>query len=259
MKVVQLPISHMQVVLRPLTGYEDVLLLEDAVSDTALAIELLTRIASSYSGTGVAWNMLCVSDLDALLLLLRQSLFGDLIHTDISCSGPGCEQRIDVRFSIHEYLAHHRPRVARGVVATQEEGWFRLKDTEVMFRLPTAADQVAVALSPAPEVALIERCVQPAELAARQLRRVENALEALAPGLSHILQGKCLECGTMIDMYFDVQRFCLQELRHQATFVYEDVHLLATHYHWPLSEILALPRHQRVLYINQIQRERSPI
>jgi hypothetical protein len=49
-------------------------------------------------------------------------------------------------------------------------------------------------------------------------------------------------------LFFDVQAFCLTELRNQAAFLYEDVHLLAQCYHWTEADILALPRHRRAHY-----------
>jgi hypothetical protein len=89
------------------------------------------------------------------------------------------------------------------------------------------------------------------------LRRVENAMEALAPPLSHTVQGQCPECGSVLDLYFDAQQFCLQELRGQALFIYDDVHLLAMEYHWSEADILALPRNRRAQYAERVRQERS--
>src|SRR3974377_2292901 len=123
---VRLPISGIEVMLREPVGAADILLLEVPAYDTAFALELLAHLASPMKGSAVEWSTLCVTDLDALLLLLRQMLFGNLIHTDIVCPAEECGARIDVDFRIGEYLAHHRPRAARGVEAADEPGWFRL-------------------------------------------------------------------------------------------------------------------------------------
>jgi hypothetical protein len=58
-------------------------------------------------------------------------------------------------------------------------------------------------------------------------------------------------------MYFDVQQFVLRELRDQATFLYEDVHLVASQYHWPESGILDLPSRRRVQYAEMIAEAKS--
>ncbi len=42
-------------------------------------------------------------------------------------------------------------------------------------------------------------------------------------------------------LYFDARWFCLRELRQRATFIYQDVDILARRYHWSETEILALP------------------
>ena len=254
----RLPVSGLEVVLRQPAGVEDLLLLETPGYDTDLALALVTRLASRSDGTPTEWGTLTVTDLDALLLRLRQLVFGDVIRADVLCTVKDCGARIDVSFRITDYLAHHTPHAPRGVEAAPEAGWFRVQGQEIMFRLPSGLDQAAVAGMEQPERELIRRCVRPAELPARWLRRVERAMEALAPSLSHALQGSCPQCRTKADIYFEVQRFVLQELRDQAAFLYEDVHLLARHYHWAEEKILALPRYRRVQYADRLRQERSP-
>src|SRR6266702_6718695 len=194
MAKVRLPINGMEVLLRQPAGIEDILLLEAPAYDTAFALELIARLALPANGVAVEWDALCVTDLEALLLVLRHMIFGDLIRTDIVCPAKGCGKRIDIAFRVGEYLAHHRPHAARGVEVADEAGWFRLRNTAVLFRLPSGSDQVAVAKAPKPERELIGRCIQPANIPARLLKRVETAMEALAPNLSHDLQGQCHEC-----------------------------------------------------------------
>src|SRR6266436_7183664 len=145
MAMVQLPISGIEVILREPIGTDDILLLETPTYDTAFASEFIARLASPAHGQAVEWSTLCVTDLNALLLLLRQKLLGNLIRTDIVCPAEDCDAHIDVAFHIGEYLAHHRPHSARGVEVAEESGWFRLRDTDVSFRLPTAADQILIA------------------------------------------------------------------------------------------------------------------
>jgi hypothetical protein len=257
MAKVRLPISGIEVMLREPVGAEDILLLEAPVYDTAFALELIARLAAPVNRQALEWSDLYVTDLDTLLLLLRQMLLGNLIRTDIVCPAADCGARIDVAFSIGEYLAHHRPGTARGVEAADESGRFRLRNTSVSFRLPTVADQLQVAGVAKPERELIRRCIRPADIPTRLLRRVETAMETLAPSLSQDFQGQCPQCAINVDMYFDVQQFVLSELRDQATSIYEDVHVLALHYHWSQAEILALPRGRRVHYGEMLRQERS--
>jgi hypothetical protein len=86
---------------------------------------------------------------------------------------------------------------------------------------------------------------------------VERALDRLAPSLVDDLAGNCPECGASISMRFDPLRYCLRELADQALSVFEDVHLLASVYHWGESEILALPRRRRAHYAEMARQERE--
>lgn len=81
-------------------------------------------------------------------------------------------------------------------------------------------------------------------------------MEALAPNLSDDLQGQCSECGSIVTLFFDVPQFTLQELRRQAAFVYEEIHLLASSYQWTETAILALPHHRRQQYAERVRQAR---
>lgn len=247
----------MGIVLRQPTGAEDILIMESCADDAALAIALMSRLAQAAEGRSVCWEDLPVCDLDAALLRIRQTVFGDLIRADATCPAPACGKRIDMAFGVNEYLEHHSPRRTRGAEPAPEAGWMRLRGASISFRLPTGADQLAIAFHPDPQGELIRRCIMPTDIPAAAMRRVEHAMEALAPSLAHNLSGPCPECGAWFEVYFDPRQFTLRELRDQAVFIYEDTHLLAEHYHWPEAEILALPRDRRLRYAEMVRVSRS--
>ena len=253
---IRLPVSGLDVRLREPAGIEDMLLLDATVFDTHLAVALLSSIAVSTDGSRVEWNQLSLTDLDTALLLTRRLLLGERIRADAICPSDGCGAAIEVSFYIRDYLAHHTPHQPRGVKPDKESGWFKFKNSEISFRLPVVADQMVIARNPHPKQALIQRCIRPTDLKARQVKRVENALEAIAPSLAGTLQGKCVECGAEVEIFFDPQQFTLRELRNQAAFIYEDIHLLAFYYQWSEAEILALPRHRRMQYAEMIRQAR---
>jgi hypothetical protein len=253
----RLPISGFNVALRFPAGAEDLLLLEVSDTDTRLAIDLLARLVTS--GGEFRWEALPAGDLEALLLSLRQMIFGDTILASAVCSAPKCRKPVDVSFRISDYLKHHTPRRPVSVIEDGEAGWWRLRYEEIRFRLPTAEDQVAVRGSRQPALDLWRLCVRPVDLPGRQKRRVERAMEALAPSLSGPLLGKCPECLSETEIHFDVERFVLSELRDQAGYLYRDVHLLAKHYHWPEQMILALPRYRRLQYADLLLEDGSRV
>jgi hypothetical protein len=281
--IFRLPVSGHVVALQHPTGAEDLLLLEAMGDDTGLALALAYRLTRPAAGTELDWRELTVSDLDTLILRLRQAVIGERIRADVACEANGCGRRIDISFGIDEYLAHHeaaKPNV-RGVWNVDpagEPGWFRLicvrsgtsqlsdgkgtpiprsdistcsadRPAEILFCLPTVADQLAVAgrLDAADELA--RRCIRPVQVPLRLRRRVEAVMEALAPGLSGYLRGTCSECGAEIVVYFDARQFCLRELRDRAAFIYQDIDLLARRYHWSETDILAMPCVRRTNYV----------
>lgn len=252
----RLPVSGLDIRLQEPAGVEDMLLLDAKVFDAELAVALLTQIAVSPDGSRVDWFHLSLTDLDTALLLTRCMLFGEQIWANAICPSEGCAAPIEISFDIQDYLAHHAARQPRGVQPSEEPGWFQFQDDEILFRVPVVADQLAIAHHPHPRQELVQRCMCPTDLKARQVKRVEKAMEAIAPSLAGTLQGKCVECGAEVELFFDPQQFILRELRNQASFIYEDIHLLAFYYQWSEPAILALPRHRRMQYAEMIRQAR---
>jgi hypothetical protein len=117
------------------------------------------------------------------------------------------------------------------------------------FRPPTIADQIDAVRQSDPETALMRRCIIGRDRAALPRRRVEAALQAIAPAMAGQLQGRCPDCGTMVAAHFDPRRFCLRELRDRARFIYEDIDVLARRYHWAEHCILTMPNARRTNYV----------
>jgi hypothetical protein len=267
---VRLPASDLVLELCPPSGLDDVLLAQAAALDTELAIAFGSRLARRPDGSHLGaldLAALPLTDLDVLFLEIRRMLLGNTIRADVSCPVGSCGARIDVSFRVSDYLAHHTPRRPlkrsaglrwpRGV-ERRADGWFALRGTDVSFRLPSGADRVAIRDldSGAAERALVTRCIRPADLPPASRRRVERAMEALAPNLADDLEGQCPECQVTVHIPFDPQRYVLAELRERAMFVYEDVHLLAGRYGWSERAILRMPRERRVRYAEMIHDER---
>ena len=74
--MIQLPVSGIDIFLRLPAGTEELLLLESYTVDTSLALALIERVAYP-AGAPVAWPNLPVTDLDVLVLRLRQLVFGE--------------------------------------------------------------------------------------------------------------------------------------------------------------------------------------
>jgi hypothetical protein len=251
------------------------LLLEAASNDARLALLLAECLARAADGTLVEWRSLSVTDLDVFILRLRQHLIGDRIRADVKCHAPNCGKRIDVDFSIDAYLDHHlaevsKPRLRGWPVnpADDKPGWFCLAPrpprkcdlpvaSQVRFRLPTVGDLLALGWRSDADAELARCCIHPAHLPIRLRRVVEAGMEALAPCLSGDLEGVCPECGAHVPIYFDAKQYCLQELRDRASFIYEDIDLLAQRYHWSEDAILAMPQSRRANYAEWARQSRG--
>jgi hypothetical protein len=135
----------------------------------------------------------------------------------------------------------------------------------------TAADRAAVALlgrcvlgidapaaggpgaapQPAAAVALLGRSARLRAALAERMRR-HSAL------VQRELDTACPECGRPFTATFDpVLSFLSEMLRRRPEFE-RDVHLLSLHYHWPLSEILAMPRPRRRRYVELLCAHTEP-
>jgi hypothetical protein len=253
-----LPVSGKEITLRFPCGKEDILLCEWKDGETALAGALLNAITKEIAGQDtVEWGKLPVTDCEWALLLLRRSLFGDLLMTSSSCTQPHCGAKIDISFHISDYLQQFLIDMPAEVGRSAEPGWFNLTGKDIKFRLPTGNDQQMVSRFSQPECELRRLCVVPDNLPGNLLEQVEGHLESMAPAISGLLRGECPECGSAEDFYFDVQAYVLGELVDQAKHVFEDVHLLARHYHWAEEDILNLPIQRRYGYIDAILRDKG--
>jgi len=261
MSAFRLPVSGIDVALRHPAGVDDILLAEAGGAELGLAEAVVGALARPLDGGALVWADITLTDLDAALLAIRRMVLGDRIESSARCAaqggGGGCGARIDLGFHITDYLAQHRPRMPRGVMRSDEPGWFRLDESTVRFRLPTSADLEAIA--PARDAArmLAARCIRPDDVSARLRRRIERAMDALAPSLYGDLEGTCPECGAIVGIAFDPQRFVVAELRQHAAFVFEEVHLIAGGYRWTEQEILRMPRARRARYAELIHESRA--
>jgi hypothetical protein len=256
-----LPVSGLRVGLRALTGREELLLAEHPADDPGQALALARLLGQADAECD--WAALPVHDIGVLMVRLRQAVAGDRVTADIVCRAATCGQRVDLSFSLEDYLAHHRPRALRGrgtSPCADAPGWYCIAGPAgeaARFRIPTLGDQIAVDGAADPVAALGRRCIAAPSLPTRVLRRVEAALEALAPALAGTLHGTCPECGGVVEAWFDARLYCLTDMYARARFVLDDIDLLAERYHWPEQAILRLPRARREHYVERARMARA--
>jgi hypothetical protein len=276
---------HCEVELSPLTG-----MLEERLFDvpfhtpsagfiTILLAGCVKRLGTLATVDAEVVKGLLVGDREYLLVRLRQMAFGAEVEAVWRCVNAHCRKPMDISFSLAElqierkavaarFFTHKFSLVDSGAVA-EAPG---LDGCEVKFRLPTGADQEALAgifhLDPDAAVyQLLARCLQnggggrcldAAEVAqwpAAARHELYEAMERLAPQVAIELDLTCPECRTSFVADFDFTAFFLAEMTANARRLEREVHLLARHYHWSEQEILSLTRKKRQRYIELLQEE----
>src|SRR5258708_3772008 len=163
--MLRLPVSGLEVIVRPPDGTDDLLILETEGNVVACALVLLARVASRADGEAAEWSALCVTDFEVLLAALRETVLGPAVLCAFDCPNAACRERVEVSFSLAEYVTAARPARPRGVIASDRPKWFCLEDAPGAFRLPTAADQCAVLGRIEAWRLLAERWLQPPAMA----------------------------------------------------------------------------------------------
>jgi hypothetical protein len=245
--MIRLPVSGIQVPEREPDGLAEMLLHEAAGGPLAAAFALVARLY----GEEIDAPGLTVTDFEFLLLHLRAARLGQTMTLGFTC--PHCRALDEVSFRIGDYVAGARPRPVPGVAPDGERaGWFVLDGAA--FRLPTAGDQAQAASHPRPGTYLATMCMDETARSRGHRRRVERAMEAMAPALSREIAGECAECHQSVRAQLWVVPLVVSELKRAAGAVHDEVDLIARAYHWPESLILALPQPRRRAYAERIRR-----
>jgi hypothetical protein len=195
---------------------------------------------------------LAVHERDAILIDLRRDLFGDRFDGVVAC--PACATAFDLPID----LAVLDPSIPSPAAIRVEAD-----DCAGEVRAPLCADFLALDGVKAADYAsaLFARCVVNATrggeaVAARDLTPAFRAaaasalagagVEAPATDLS------CGECGHAWRAPIDIARTLLADLDDWARRLLDDVHRLASAYHWSERDILGLPPRRRLFYLEAI-------
>jgi hypothetical protein len=250
-------------VLRPIDGWlEEQMGAAMSGSDNLPAIvsHVLGAALLSIGGKAVGPEQaasLTIADRQWLMLNLAYALHGNGYWLKNYCDG--CGQPFDL------YLD---PRQLPVKVAGEGFPFADLKPNEdrMRLRLPNGADQERIVGLDADEAVrlLLSACLLSVNdgpvpagyvdtLNADVLREIEEALDEVSPHVGTVLATACPECGQAQQM--EINPYLLSAAGYEALF--QDVHMLASEYHWSEGEILSLSRERRRLYLGLIERGRN--
>jgi len=214
-------------------------------------------------------HALPVGDREALLLHLRKLTFGDRMSCILDC--PQCETKLDIDLHVSDLLL---PPYA------QPAYWFRIplpaEKLLVTFRLPTGADQEAVAdlASHDPRnaaAAILERCLHSVSRDGVTLEAIPNELphsllEPIAafmaehdPQAELLLHNECPACAHPFNVLLDMRQYLAEEINQRLRYLYREVHLLAWYYHWSEADILQMTRPHRKIYLDLLDETLSEV
>jgi hypothetical protein len=249
--------------LRGITGADEAFLIDYSVHlsmasrTTRLLERCLTGIEGVPSIDAAVVRGLTVGDREALLLRLRAWFIGDLLDAVIECPTVECGEKIEVELSIADILQEEYDDAA----AEHEEA-LGAGDTRrlVRFRLPTGADQEAIAPIARSDIAgaaraLLERCVlsvaghDPGPDLDQVGDFVVTRWEQLDPQAETMLRFVCPNCGSEFETSLDAGSFLFEELAARSPYLFHEVDALAKTYHWTEAEILSLSPQQRRRYV----------
>jgi hypothetical protein len=188
---------------------------------------------------------LCVADRQFLMQRLQTWLRDELQWRTVRCTQ--CEEHFDFPLSMGELPVKEAGEGFPFVEVETGQG-------RVRARVPTGADQVALVAQGTGSVsALLGRCAAPADIARlsdEDVTRIEAALEQVSPAAVTRGQTKCPGCGAMQEVELEPYACLSRESR-----LLEEVHCLASTYHWSEQDILALPVHRRMQYLRLVERD----
>lgn len=254
--------------LAPLTGALEQRLFEELthrrpwpdVVSAALAIGF-QRVAGEVASVRVI-DALAVADRKYLMLLLTRSLLGDAFWASVSCAA--CQGWFDLEIQrsalpvkvaapgfpfVELELAGHRLKVR--VPTGEDQRWLASAELDsewhlvqgLVARCIVSVNGEPHAPTDAPRAELL------AALDRETLERIESALDDLAPDVGTVVTTTCPECNSR--QIVDVDPFAVAQWNERD--LYREVHAMAVAYHWTETDILALPRARRRLYLNLIE------
>lgn len=249
--------------MKPVTGCLEHELAEIAESGRPLPERVSAVLSAAVERVGgVALDQasaaaLCVADRRYLMLALTAWLGSDVVWLTPACAV--CKAPFDVRVSLAE-LPLKPASPGYPFVDVNAAG------VCVRVRVPTGADQARIVELPSERarVELLAGCIVSlddgrevgefmAQLSDEQMVAIDAALDDAAPDVGTLLDAACPECGARQVVSLDPYDAGLLDCRG----LYEEVHTLASHYHWAEADILKLPRERRHRYLRLIERAKG--
>ncbi|NJN85848.1 MAG: phage baseplate protein [Leptolyngbyaceae cyanobacterium SL_7_1] len=204
-----------------------------------------------------ALSRLSIGQRDALLLRLRQRMFGEAMESFAVC--PSCGESLEFTLKATEL------RLVEPSLAEPPAYEWSIADYTLTVTLPTSQDLAAVVdcsdLATA-QATLTQRCIQqvscagvaiaPHSLPDAVLQQLAQQMADSDPQAELGLDLTCPACQSDWQVVFDIATFFWTELSVQAKRLLREVHRLARSYGWREADILAMSAMRRQFYLDLV-------
>lgn len=227
------------------------------------AIDVLVAAFPEYTAEQLA--QLSIGQRDALLLLLRERLFGIQLNSVVAC--PQCQQRVELVFNTSDIKT-------QSVLAVADDSGppsmsLTVAGYEVSFRLPNSMDLLSIATCTDADQAraqLLNRCIRSitrtaenkvesvnldgdCQLPASLQEAITKCMAEADPQANIQLALTCPDCGHAWSAAFDIVTYLMEEIYRWAKLMLREIHTLARAYGWCEADILAMTSVRRRAYL----------
>lgn len=232
--------------------------LPGAQRTTALLSRTVVRLGDGTDPDVEDVRALTVGDRETLLWGVRRATVGNRVDLVVTCEG--CGEKLDAPLDIS---AAATGVVDPGGVAGAERTEQLVDGHTVLLRCPTGVDQEAIAATGGDldqrANALLRRLVAridgevPSDgLLSELAPALSAALAEADPTAEMMLDVACPSCDAVTQTLVDAGAILVEEAVAGARWLMEEIHVLASTYHWSEDAILALPTARRRRYLDLI-------
>lgn len=219
---------------------------------TLLLGSCLHQIGGEKIGAHATWDWTVNERLQGLLAIANASI-GDTSTAIAICSNEQCQGKVELELSLASF--------AETPAATKMD-WLSPQGESFFCRLPTGQDQRAwynQSQHLSDESWFVTRLLEtksnellPAELPREWIDSLGAALATADPLTALTLAVNCPFCAQPLDVEIDLEWLLIDGLCALQRNLIEQVHCLASHYHWNESDIVALPHWRREKYLSRL-------
>lgn len=247
----------------------DLALQFDATPRALLVTALLARCLRAADARPLSaptlWQWSVAERLQGLLAIALATT-GPNTTAVAQCGHAGCGQAIELELELASFAAQHAACSASGSAPDGSTLHCRLPTGDDQRAWREFADADAAQAADAGERWFAQRLVErvadapPApdwSLPAAWLESIAALLDASDPLNALVIGVECPYCSGHNDVDIDLEQLLIEGLRRQQRSLIEQVHRLASIYHWSEAQIVGLPPWRRARYLAQVEAQFS--